>query len=108
MQESLDSPIRVQTGVWVRLPRERWRHIQKRHPEVEAYGRDVMTALESPEKILEGDAGARMAVHRLTHGAHVHKLLVVVYREVTETDGFVVTAYIARRLSPERRVIWQA
>lgn len=108
MQESLDGPIRVPTGAWVRLPRERWRHIEKCHPEVEAYRRDMATALESPDKILEGDAGARMAVHRLTHGEHVHKLLVVVYREVTETDGFVVTAYIARRLSPEWRVIWQA
>ncbi|MDX1579364.1 MAG: hypothetical protein R3266_12830 [Gemmatimonadota bacterium] len=64
--------------------------------------------LERPERILEGDAGARMAVRRLATGAHVHKFLVVVYRETSKSDGFVVTAYIARRLSPERRVLWQA
>jgi len=98
----------VPTGAWIRLPAERWRHIRERLPEVEPYAGDVPITLQTPDRILEGDAGAWMAVRRLQTGAHVHKFLVVVYRETSNTDGFVVTAYIARRLNPERRVLWQA
>jgi hypothetical protein len=35
------------------------------------------------------------------------KFVVVAYREVDQTDGFVLTAYLARRLSGTRRVVWK-
>jgi hypothetical protein len=35
------------------------------------------------------------------------KFVVVAYREVDRTDGFVLTAYLARRLSRSRVVIWK-
>lgn len=79
-------------GVPVRLTRESWRHIREGHPEINE-PEEVLQAVRSPDVVQRGEFGARLAVRRLD-GNH----LIVVYREVTNDDGFVITAYLAQRL----------
>jgi hypothetical protein len=86
-------------GVPIRLPEERWRHIREKHPEIE-YQEQVLQAVSSPDLIQSGDSGALMAIRRLDT-----IYLVVIYREVTTTDGFVITAYLAERLRG-RATLW--
>jgi hypothetical protein len=86
-------------GVPIRLPEERWRHIRERHPEIE-HQEQVLEAIMSPDLVQRGDFGALLAIRKQNNF-----YLVVAYREVTSSDGFVITAYLAERLR-ERTVLW--
>ncbi len=107
MPEWLQSRAMVPSGAWIRLSRERWQHIKRRHPEMAGYGPEILETLANPDVILEGDGGAHMALRRLATGPHARKSLVVVYRVLADNEGFVVTAYVARRLREGRRILWQ-
>ena len=86
-------------GVRVRLTEERWRHIRDRHPEIDDHGQ-VLDTIRSPDIVQAGDFGAHLAIRKLDRN-----YLIVVYRELSATDGFVITAYMAERLR-ERATLW--
>ena len=86
-------------GVPIILTDQGWGHIRDRHPEIERQ-EQVLEAIERPELIQRGDFGALMAVLSLED-----VYLVVVYREVTSSRGFVITAYLAERLRG-REILW--
>lgn len=48
-----------------------------------------------------------MAIRRYTDTPLGEKFLVVVYREVSTEDGFIVTAYLTRRPSSRRETLWK-
>ena len=80
-------------GVPVWLTPERWGHISRRHPEVAGLQRAVLETVAEPWAVYEGNAGTLLAVRR-EDGLY----LVVVYREVAASDGFIITAYLTRRI----------
>ena len=86
-------------GVAIRLTDERWRHIRERHPEITDYD-EILQNIQSPDLVQEGEFGAYLDVRRLDR-----KYLVVIYREVVNKGGFVITAYESDRLR-RRPVIW--
>ncbi len=88
-------------GVPIRLTPERWKHISQRHPELKGKKQDVLNAVASPDLIQKGDLGTLMAVKKPND-----KYLVVVYKEISDTDGFVITAYYTKILR-KRMVIWK-
>jgi len=90
---------RSQNGVPIRLPDERWIHITEEHSELAGHYFDVLETIEDPEAIYEGTAEELLAVRQLWPGKH----LVVVYREVSEDDGFVITAFLTGRSVKLRR-----
>lgn len=81
-------------GVAIRLPQERWQHIIEEHAEVADFRDDVLQAIEQPDRLLAGTAGELLAV-KMVEAA---KAIVIVYREIDSTDGFVITAFLTRRL----------
>ena len=94
-------------GIPVRLTQERLEHIYKGHPELKGCDELIAETLSNPEKILEGDNGALMAVRNYPKTpVSENKYLVVVYKE-QGNDGFVITAYFTRRLPKWRKVLWQ-
>ena len=44
-------------SVPIRITQERWEHITRRHPEIEAQRRKVEDTLSDPDMILLGDSG---------------------------------------------------
>lgn len=64
---------------------------------------EVLETIAHPDRILEGREGELFAVRESERG----KWLIVVYREI-DHDGFVITAFLTRRIrSLERRkLIW--
>ena len=88
-------------GVPVRLTIERWDHISRRHPEVAKLRPSVLAAIRQPQAVYEGNAGTLLAV-----SPEDDLYLVVVYREVSAEDGFVITAYLTHRV-PSGRLIWK-
>ena len=80
-------------GTCVRLTDERWLHITEEHSEMAGYGFDVLDVLEKPDIVFAGGEGELLAAREIEVGKH----LVVVYKEQTLDDGFVVTAFLTRR-----------
>ena len=66
---------------------------------------EVLEAVAEPEAIYEGKTGECIAVRGLESG----KYIVVVYKELSNEDGFVITAFLTRRRKQleRRRKIWQ-
>lgn len=100
--------VRSKRGVPVRLTDERWRHIVDRHPEIAALKDQLVKTIAEPDMIQQGDAGEVLAITSEVKTPFGEKYVVVSYRELPgEDDGFVITAYLSRRPSTTRRVLWR-
>lgn len=86
----------------VRLPYERWYHITDNHDDVAGLYDEVLETVENPQFVVRGNGGALKAARDMGK----RKWLVVVYREVSRSDGFVITAYMLEA-KPKGEVIWQ-
>lgn len=95
--------VRSVNGVLVRLPDERWAHITEEHCEMAGLRLDVLETVSEPDRVLAGQYGALMAVREMKTGKH----LVVVYNEEKD-DGFIITAFLTRRVNrlSRRRQVW--
>lgn len=91
-------------GVPIRLTDERWLHITEEHSEMAGRYFEVLETVQEPEAVYEGKAGEMLAVKETEDGKHV----VVVYRETSGEDGFVITAFLTSKTRQlERRVrLW--
>ena len=94
-------------NVPIKLTQEQWVHIPHRHPEMEKYFDEVLSTVEDPEVVLEGDAGCLMAVKYFEKTILSSKYLVVIYKEVDSLDGFVLTAYFTNQYAEWRNVLWK-
>lgn len=88
-------------GVSIRLTEERWFHITEEHSEMAGYFFEVLETLEEPEAIYQGREGELIAIGEIEPG----KYLAVVYRETSTADGFVITAFLTRRIGQIQRRI---
>ena len=91
-------------GVPIRLTDERWRHIVDRHPEIESHLADLLVTIREPEAVMDAGGGALLAHRGLNRAQHI----VVLYREVSREDGFVITSLLTSRLERflKRGTIW--
>jgi hypothetical protein len=94
-------------GVTIRQTDERWQHIVSGHPEMASEPEHVLLTVEEPDLVLAGDFGELLAIRHWPVTTLGSKFVVVAYREVDHDDGFIVTAYLARRPSRSRRVLWK-
>ncbi len=88
-------------NVPIRLTEERWEHIARNRPYMESYHDEMLKAIESPNWVLRGYAGSLIAVVSVAKQKYIH----VVYKEIHQNDGFVITAFIARKYN-RRMIIW--
>lgn len=88
----------------IRLTDERWQHIMEEHAELVGLREEVLEAVTDAERVLSGTGGELFAVRMMEPG----KALVVVYREIDVDDGFIITAFVTRRLQSfdRRSQIW--
>jgi hypothetical protein len=89
-------------GVPIRLTDERWEHILFRRPEMASFIETLLDAVEDPEYILRGYKGTLIAVMHLGERSYLN----VVYRELSQTDGFIITARIERQLD-KSKILWR-
>ena len=89
-------------GVPIRLNYERWFHITENHDDLASYFFDVLEAIEKPEFVMRGNRGSLKA----TRNIGKDKWLVVIYRELSREDGFVITAYFLDE-KPKGGVVWK-
>jgi hypothetical protein len=95
--------VRSRSGIPIRLTDERWAHIVEEHNELAGMRFDVLETVAEAERVVLGGAGECLAFREHELG----KWLVVVHRELAE-DGFIITAFLTRRIAPlnRRRLLW--
>ena len=89
-------------GVPIRLTHERWFHITENHDDLASYYFEVLEAVENPEFIMRGNKGSLKATKNMGRD----KWLVVIYREASKQDGFIITAYFLDE-KPKGDIIWR-
>jgi len=99
--------IKSVNNVPIRLSKERWNHITERHPEIKKQKGKVLKTLEKPDLIQEGDFGGLIAMRFFRNTPLTSKYLVVIYKEVSKEDGFIITAYFTNQPSKRRKTIWK-
>ena len=90
-------------GITIRLTDERWAHITEEHSELSGMRFEILETIAKPNVIYEGNDGENLAVREIETG----KFLVAVYRQ-SQTDGFVITAFLTRRVKSleKRNLLW--
>ena len=96
--------IKSKNDVPIRLPEERWFHITEEHSEMAGYYFEVLESVAQPEAIYEGSAGECLAVREVEKD----KYIVVIYKEVSNEDGFIISAFLTKRKRQleRRRRLW--
>ncbi|MEZ4859950.1 MAG: hypothetical protein R3C14_01515 [Caldilineaceae bacterium] len=110
----------------IRLTAERWLHIVENHDDVAGYYEDVLAVVESPELLLPGHKGS---LYRRAPGSIIlyrskmvlpvllvsiiavrnyghRRYLLVIYREISAEDGFIVTAFFTNEID-RKKAIWK-
>lgn len=90
----------------IRLTDERWKHIATSHLEISLKDTKlILNTVENPDVILKGDTEELLAVQKRS-GKKIW--LVVAYREISQKDGFILTAYLTTDSSWlfQREIIW--
>jgi hypothetical protein len=86
----------------IRLTYERWFHIVENHDDLSSYYFDVLETLQKPDFVVRGNKGTQKAIRNMAK----NKWLVVIYREISTNDGFVITAYFLDK-KPKGEIIWK-
>jgi hypothetical protein len=96
--------VKSKNGVPVRLTEERWIHIVENHDDLAGYYDEVLICVEDPDFIIKGYGNALIALRKKDE----KKFLAVVYKELSESDGFIITAFFTSKIKLEKEeIIWQ-
>lgn len=89
----------------IRLTKERWFHITEGHSEIAGYYFEILEAVSQPDLLFQGNQDELVAVKKL----HSERYLVVVYKELENGDGFVITSFITTKINylKNKKLIWE-
>jgi hypothetical protein len=94
-------------NVPIRLNEERWYHVTTGHPEMADYYYDILETIENPLVIYKGNYEEQIAVSDKV--VSTGKFIVVVYKELNSSDGFVITAFYSDKLQKfdKKEILWK-
>lgn len=97
----------------IRLTVKQWEHITTARPELCGFMKELLRTVEEPDDVLEPSHRARpqlLAVKRVPRlsEAGLSQNLVVVYRETSPQEGFIITAFtISDRRKSRMYRLWR-
>jgi hypothetical protein len=88
----------------IRLTDERWAHIVEEHSELGGLREEVLQTIAEADRVLAGTRAELLAIRKM----ETAKALVVVDRETSPQDGFVITAFLTSRWESldRRQQVW--
>jgi hypothetical protein len=101
----VDAVVRSLNGVPIGLSFERWMHIVEHHDDLAGYYHVVLETVGAPDAVYDGESGELLAISK----RFAPQWLVVAYREVSPSHGFVITAFFTSRTRrfERRRLVWK-
>jgi len=96
-------------GFRIRLTHERWSHVVESHDYLAGLHEWVLETIADPDTIALGWEGSLMATRHYPSTPITEKHMIVVYRELHDADGFVITAFMTSRVDKvwQRGLLWQ-
>lgn len=99
--------VRSKNGALIRLTLKQWEHIVTARPELGDFMKEVLSAVEQPDEVLEPPQRVKPQLHavkrfRRLSDVGLSQNLVVVYRETTLLEGFIITAFAISDRRKER------
>ena len=90
--------VKSKSGALIRLTEKQWEHIVTARPELSDFLKEVSDAVERPDEILEPPQEVKPQLHAVKRFERLSNVglsqnLVVVYRETTVREGFIITAF---------------
>ena len=96
--------VKSKNGIKIRITEERWFHITENHDDIAGFYDDILDCIENPDIIIKGYNDALVALKLFSD----NKYLAQVYKETSEEDGFIITAYFTSKLKLEKEeIIWK-
>ncbi len=77
------------------------------HPEIADYYYEILETIETPEIIYEGNNDAKIAIKKFQEKNPI--FVIVVYKETSANDGFVITAYFSNKEQEfkKKKIVWK-
>jgi len=90
--------VRSRSGARVRLTAKQWEHIVTARPELGGFRREILDVVERPDEVFEPPPKVKPQLHAVKRFERLADVglsqnLVVVYRELTGQEGFIITAF---------------
>lgn len=91
-------------NVLIRLTDERWIHIVENHDDLAKRASEVLNIVEDPDIIVKGVEDELLAARKIKR-----KWLIVVYKEMSKEDGFIITAFETSKIQyiVKKEVVWK-
>ncbi len=101
--------VKSKNGIPLRLTVERWNHIITSHLDMVGDEEELLKAVEDPDMILKGVSDEKRAVKFFEETHLGAKYVIVAYKELSSSDGFIITAYKTPKIDKimKRGVIWK-
>ena len=105
--------VRSRSGALVRLTEARWEHIVTARPELGGFRREILEVVERPDEVYEPPSRVKPQLHAVKRfkrlaDVELSQNLVVVYRELTPQEGFIITAFpISNRRKRRMYRLWR-
>jgi len=90
--------VRSRSGALVRLTAKQWEHIVTARPELKDFKREILEVVEHPDEVFEPPPRVKPQLHAVKRFERLADVglsenLVVVFRELTRQEGFIITAF---------------
>ena len=109
----IKATVRSVRGVRIRLTHKQWNHIITARPKLKGFQRQIPQTVEEPDEVYAPPPHLKPQLHAIKRFEELAKaglaeFLVVVYRELTPMEGFIITAFpISDRRKQRKYQQWQ-
>ena len=98
VQSRVIAVAKSKSGAIIRLTEKQWMHIIASRPKLEGFQREIMEVIKCPDVIFAPPPRVRPQLHAVKRFKRLRDVglsenLVVVYRELTSKEGFIITAF---------------
>jgi len=115
-QSKIMAVVKSKTGAQIRLTEKQWKHIITARPQLEDFQEEILNVIEYPDEVYAPPPRVKPQLHAVKRFKRLTDIglsenLVVVYRELTPEEGFIITAFSIssrrkRRLYRPWRRLW--
>jgi hypothetical protein len=109
MEENTIGVASAISGALIRITYRQWAHVLENHDYMAGNLDLVLETLSDPNFIAQGGSDELIAMRHYPKTSITEKDAVVVYKEVSENDGFVITAFLTSKPQKilKRGILWQ-
>jgi hypothetical protein len=109
MEENTIGVASAINGALIRIPYRQWAHILENHDYMAGNLDLVLETLSDPDFVAQGWSDELIAIRHYPKTSITEKDAVVVYKEVSENDGFVITDFLTSKPQKilKRGILWQ-